>query len=38
MDKETNPIYYDEFKIANFLEEFLKKMIVNDTYYLDLID
>lgn len=37
-NNERNKIYYDEFKIADSLEEFLKKVSENDEYYLDLID
>ncbi|EUJ40580.1 hypothetical protein PWEIH_03431 [Listeria weihenstephanensis FSL R9-0317] len=37
-DSELSPIYYDEFKIADSLTEFLQKIAVNDTYYMDLVD
>lgn len=33
---ENNPIYYDDIKIANSLEEFLRKMMEDDNYYVDL--
>lgn len=32
-----NAIYYDEFKIADSLEEFLEKISKNDQYYFDLV-
>lgn len=37
-NNERNEIYYDEFKIADSLEEFLKKISEDDEYYLELID
>ncbi|MGM0219163.1 antitoxin YxxD [Enterococcus sp. DIV0840] len=37
-NNERNEIYYDEFKIADSLEEFLKKISEDDEYYLKLID
>lgn len=37
-EEEKNEIYYDEFKIADSLEEFLIKISENDLYYMDLID
>lgn len=37
-DSELSPIYYDEFKIAESLTEFLQKIAVNDMYYMDLVD
>ncbi|MTH54548.1 hypothetical protein GKZ89_14180 [Bacillus mangrovi] len=33
---KDNSIYYDDIKIANSLEEFLKKMMENDNYYIDI--
>lgn len=36
--EEKNKIYYDEFKIADSLEDFLAKISENDLYYMDLID
>lgn len=36
--EENNGIYYDEFKIADSLEDFLAKISENDLYYTDLID
>ncbi|MBC1606021.1 SMI1/KNR4 family protein [Listeria rocourtiae] len=38
VDSESSAIYYDEFKIANSLAEFLQKIAVDDMYYMDLID
>ncbi|MFJ5769807.1 SMI1/KNR4 family protein [Psychrobacillus sp. NPDC093180] len=35
-DGKHNSIYYDEIKIADSLEEFLKKIMDNDKYYIDL--
>ncbi|RXZ01521.1 SMI1/KNR4 family protein [Fictibacillus sp. S7] len=32
----NNPIYYDEIKIANSLEEFLRNMKDDDNYYIDI--
>ncbi|MBC1362569.1 SMI1/KNR4 family protein [Listeria welshimeri] len=37
-EKTKNEIYYDEFKIANSLEEFLEKISKDDKYYFDLIE
>ena len=37
-NNERNEIYYDEFKIADSLEEFLKKISEDDEYYLKLIE
>ncbi|MBO0468840.1 SMI1/KNR4 family protein [Enterococcus plantarum] len=37
-NNERNEIYYDEFKIAESLEEFLKQISEDDEYYLKLID
>ncbi|HDR7409519.1 TPA: hypothetical protein QCX19_005616, partial [Bacillus toyonensis] len=36
--EENSGIYYDEFKIADSLEDFLAKISENDSYYMDLID
>ncbi|MEC1287648.1 hypothetical protein P9B52_17705, partial [Bacillus paralicheniformis] len=33
---QNNPIYYDDIKIADSLEEFLIKVMDNDKYYIDL--
>lgn len=38
VDSESSAIYYDEFKIANSLAEFLQKIAVDDMYYMDLVD
>ncbi|GAB1775392.1 hypothetical protein COJ70_27545 [Priestia megaterium] len=35
-EEPHNPIYYDDIKIADSLEEFLKKMMEDDRYYIDL--
>lgn len=35
-EEPHNPIYYDDIKIADSLEEFLKKMVEDDRYYIDL--
>lgn len=35
-DEMNNAIYYDEIKIANSLEEFLRKMMDDDNYYVDM--
>jgi len=35
-EKQHNPIYYDDIKIADSLKEFLKKMVEDDRYYIDL--
>ncbi|UZJ79355.1 SMI1/KNR4 family protein [Fictibacillus sp. KU28468] len=32
----NNGIYYDEIKIANSLEEFLRKMMDDDNYYINM--
>ena len=37
-DKEKNKIYLYDIKIADSLEEFLDKMLENDSYYLDILD
>ena len=37
-DKEKNKIYLYDIKIADSLEEFLDKMLKNDSYYLDILD
>lgn len=34
--EQKNAIYYDDIKIADSLEEFLKKVIEDDGYYIDL--
>ncbi|MDN4523980.1 SMI1/KNR4 family protein [Fictibacillus fluitans] len=34
--KVNNPIYYDEIRIANSLEEFLRKMMDDYNYYVDM--
>ncbi|MBC1504512.1 SMI1/KNR4 family protein [Listeria booriae] len=38
VDSDSSPIYYDEFKIADSLAEFLQKVALNDMYYMDLVD
>lgn len=35
-DNKNNAIYYDEIKIADSLEEFLRKVMVDDQYYVDM--
>ena len=35
-DEKDNSIFYDEIKIADSLEDFLKKIMVNDKYYIDM--
>jgi len=37
-EEPHNPIYYDDIKIVDSLEEFLKKMMEmeDDRYYIDL--
>lgn len=35
-EEKNNRIYYDDIKIADSLEEFLKKIMENDKYYIDL--
>lgn len=35
---DNNHIFFFDVKVANSLEEFLRKMIINDGYYLDLIE
>jgi len=35
-EEQNNAIYYDDIKIADSLEEFLKKMVEDDRYYIDL--
>lgn len=35
-DEKNNAIYYDEIKIADSLEEFLRKIIEDDNYYMDM--
>ncbi|MCO4852827.1 SMI1/KNR4 family protein [Bacillus vallismortis] len=37
-NEQNNSIYYDEIKIADSLEEFLKELMKNDKYYIDLIE
>lgn len=37
-DKEKNKIYLYNIKISDSLEEFLDKMLENDSYYLDILD
>lgn len=34
--EKNNSIYYDEIKIADSLEEFLRKVMSDDKYYIDL--
>lgn len=34
--EKNNPIYYDEIKIANSFEEFLRKIIEDNNYYIDM--
>lgn len=35
-EEQNNAIYYDDTKIADSLEEFLKKVMEDDNYYIDL--
>ncbi|MFE4122761.1 SMI1/KNR4 family protein [Priestia sp. YIM B13486] len=35
-EEQNNAIHYDDIKIADSLEEFLKKIMENDKYYIDL--
>ncbi len=35
-EEQNNAIYYDDIKIADSLEEFLKKIMEDDKYYIDL--
>ncbi|SDD48178.1 SMI1 / KNR4 family (SUKH-1) [Priestia aryabhattai B8W22] len=35
-EEQHNAIYYDDIKIADSLEEFLKKVMEDDKYYIDL--
>ena len=35
-EDKNNSIYYDEIKIADSLEEFLRKVMDNDKYYIDM--
>ncbi|NPC90732.1 hypothetical protein HOO54_03170 [Bacillus sp. WMMC1349] len=35
-EEKNNSIYYDEIKIADSLEEFLIKIMEDDSYYIDL--
>lgn len=35
-ENQHSSIFYDEIKIADSLEEFLKRMMVDDKYYLDI--
>ena len=35
-EEKSNSIYYDEIKIADSLEEFLRKVMDNDKYYIDM--
>jgi len=35
-EEKNNSIYYDEIKIADSLEEFLKKVMEEDRYYIDM--
>lgn len=35
-EEQNNPIYYDDIKIADSLEEFLIKIMDDDKYYIDL--
>ncbi len=37
-NEQNNSIYYDDIKIADSLEEFLKELMKNDKYYIDLIE
>lgn len=37
-EKVKNEIYFDEFKIADSLEEFLEKISEDDQYYFDLVE
>ncbi|PJY99705.1 hypothetical protein CPT06_16570 [Bacillus vallismortis] len=37
-NEQNNSIYYDEIKIADSLEDFLKELMKNDKYYIDLIE
>ncbi|WP_342472634.1 SMI1/KNR4 family protein [Metasolibacillus sp. FSL H7-0170] len=34
-EEKENSIYYDEIKIADSLEEFLRKVMYDDKYYID---
>ncbi|MCY8498307.1 SMI1/KNR4 family protein [Bacillus atrophaeus] len=36
-NEQNNSIYYDDIKIADSLEEFLKELMKNDKYYFDFI-
>lgn len=35
-EEKSNSIYYDEIKIADSFEEFLRKLMDNDNYYIDM--
>lgn len=35
-EEKNNSIYYDEIKIADSLEEFLRKVMEDDKYYIDM--
>ncbi|WP_085990930.1 SMI1/KNR4 family protein [Oceanobacillus senegalensis] len=35
-EEKNNSIYYDEIKIADSLEEFLRKVMDDDNYYIDI--
>ncbi|MGF9946777.1 SMI1/KNR4 family protein [Priestia megaterium] len=35
-EEQNNAIYYDDIKIADSLEEFFKKIMEDDKYYIDL--
>lgn len=37
-NEQNNSIYYDDIKVADSLEEFLKELMKNDKYYMDLIE
>ncbi|MCR6596494.1 SMI1/KNR4 family protein [Bacillus halotolerans] len=37
-NEQNNSIYYDDIKVADSLEEFLKEFMKNDKYYMDLIE
>jgi len=35
-EEQHNAVYYDDIKIADSLEEFLRKIMEDDKYYIDL--
>ncbi|MDD9149854.1 SMI1/KNR4 family protein [Sporolactobacillus sp. CQH2019] len=37
-NEDCGAIYYDEYKIADSLTEFLEKLTKNDCYYMDIVD